>query len=116
MTANGTGRKPESDRDTTVGALVHVAGLFFGLFALALVYLVADDEFAKANAANALNWHVPLSLVAVVAVGIGIGVSELAGVAIAILVAIATICFALIASVKAHRGRAWEYPIVPQLI
>jgi uncharacterized membrane protein len=116
MTANATGRKSSPDQNTTIAALVHVAGLFFGFFAIAFVYLVTDDAFAKSNAANALNWHLPLSLIAVIVVIIGITVSELAGVAMAIIIAMATICVALVASMKAYRGRAWKYPIVPQLI
>ncbi|WP_083867293.1 DUF4870 domain-containing protein [Natrialba taiwanensis] len=116
MTANVTGRKSNSNQDTTIAALVHISGLFFGFFAIVFVYLVSDDEFAKANAANALNWHVPISLMAILVVIIGIGVSELAGVAIAIIIAMATICFALIASMKAYQGREWKYPIVPQII
>lgn len=116
MTANVTGRKSNSNQDTTIAALVHIVGLFFGLFALVLIYLVSDDEFAKANAANALNWHGPISLMAILVVIIGLGVSELAGVAIAIILVMATICFALIASKKAYQGQAWKYPIVPQII
>ncbi len=116
MTANVTGKKRNSTRNTTTAALVHIAGLFFGFFAIAFVYLATDDEFAKTNAANALNWHLPLSLIAILVGMIGLGVSELAGVAIAITIAIATICVALIASTKAYKGQAWKYPLVPQLI
>jgi uncharacterized membrane protein len=116
MTTNVAGKKRNSNQDTTTAALVHVAGLLFGFFAVAFVYLLSDDEFTKVNAANALNWHVPISLVAVLVAIVGIGASELAGVALAILIAVATICLALTASLKAYQGQAWKYPIVPQLI
>jgi uncharacterized membrane protein len=116
MTATVTGRESNSNQNTTIAALVHVAGLFFGFFAIAFVYLATDDEFTKVNAANALNWHVPLSLIALLVVIIGITVSEPAGVAIAMILALATICFGLIASMKAYRGRAWKYPIAPEII
>ena len=116
MTANVTERKSHSNQNTTIAALVHIAGLLFGFFALALVYLASDNEFTKSNAANALNWHIPISLVAILVAMIGLGVSELVGVAIALLIATATICFAVIACIKAYEGQAWQYPIVPQLI
>lgn len=116
MTANGTQPKRDSNQDTTTAALVHIAGLLFGFFAISFVYLASDDAFIKENAANALNWHVPLSLVAILVAVIGIGVSEIAGLAIAMIIAIATIGFALIASMNAYQGRAWKYPIVPQMI
>lgn len=116
MTANVTQAKSNSNRETSAAALVHIVGLFFGFFAISFVYLASDEGFVKENAANALNWHVPLSLLAVLVVVIGIGVSEIAGVAISILIAVTTICFALVASVNAYRGRAWNYPVVPQMI
>ncbi|MDS0260966.1 DUF4870 domain-containing protein [Haloarcula sp. S1CR25-12] len=116
MTANSTGRRNSPNQNTTIAALVHVAGLFFGFVAIAFAYLVTDDEFTKANAANALNWHVPVALIAVPVAVIGVVVSETAGVAIAMIIAIGTICFALIASMKAYRGRAWKYPLVPSVI
>lgn len=116
MTTEFDDRRQEEQRDTTVATLVHVAGLCFGFFALAFVYLVTDDEFTRENAANALNWHIPVSLAAIVVVGIGIWVNEVAGVVLAVTVAVVTIVVALTASLAAYRGRAWEYPVVPQLI
>lgn len=116
MTAGVTKRDGNGSRNTTVAALVHISGLLFGFFALVFVYLVSNDQFIRENAANALSWHVPASLVAVLVVVVGIGVSEIAGVALAMAVSVATVCFALIASTRAYQGRAWTYPIVPQLV
>ncbi|WP_434531484.1 DUF4870 domain-containing protein (plasmid) [Haloarcula sp. NS06] len=116
MTASATGKESNRNQNTAIAALVHIAGLLFGFFAIAFVYLVSDDNFIKANAANALNWHVPMSLVAVFVAITGIVVGELIGVALAILIAVATICFALIASMKAYQGQAWKYPIFYQMI
>ncbi len=96
--------------------LVHIAGLFFGFFALVFVYLASNDDFTKKNAANALNWHLPMSVVAIVVVMLGVWVSEPAGLAMGVSIAIATVCFSLIAGVKAYRGHAWKYPVVPQLL
>jgi len=103
-------------QDTTISSLVHIAGIFFGFIVITLIYFVSKDEFTKENAANALNWHIPMSLAAIVVVLVGIGVSEVAGLAMAISIAIATVCFALVASMKAYQGRAWKYPIVPEFI
>jgi uncharacterized membrane protein len=116
MTANSTESKSDRNQNTTVAALVHIAGLLFGFIAIAFVYLSTDDEFIRENAMNALNWHVPVSLLAIVVVVLGIVVSETAGVALAVTIGIITVCVALIASMKARHGRAWKYPVVPQLL
>jgi Chloroplast import component protein (Tic20). len=84
--------------------------------AIAFVYLATDDDFIRKNAMNALHWHVPVSVIAIVVVVFGVVVSEIAGVALAVTLAIATICAALIASMKARNGRAWKYPVVSQLL
>jgi uncharacterized Tic20 family protein len=105
-----------SDQSTVVAAIVHVVGTLFGFVGVTLLYLVTEDVFTKQNAANALNWHVPVSLASIPVVLVGLGVSELAGVALAVTLAGATICFALVATVRAYRGDAWEYPLAPRLV
>lgn len=115
-TINADDGQPSESRDTSVATLVHIAGLFFGFFAIAIIYFTANDTFTRENAANALNWHIPLSLVAILVVLVGIGVNQLVGVVMAMGIVITTICFALIASVKARQDKAWEYPIVPNLV
>ncbi|WP_175507142.1 DUF4870 domain-containing protein [Halostagnicola kamekurae] len=112
---NTDNTQPGDTRDTTLAAFVHIAALFFGFFIIALVYFASDDSFARENAANALNWHIPLSLVAILVVFIGLVVNQFAGVVMAVGIGIATVCVALIASVKARQGKAWKYPIVPNL-
>ncbi len=113
MSSNDT---PPHDRDTDAAALVHIVGTLFGFVGVTLMYLLTDDRFTKQNAANALNWHVPVSLAAIVVVLIGLGVNELAGVAMAVTLAGATILFALIAALRAYRGDAWEYPLAPRFV
>ena len=109
------GRKSK-DQDTTISMFAHISGLFFGFFPIALIYLASEDEFTKENAANALNWHIPMSLAAILVALVGVGVSEVAGLAMALSIVIATVCFALIASLRAYQGQAWKYPIIPKLI
>lgn len=116
MTSNATGSKSDHNQNTTVAALVHIAGLLFGFIAIAFVYLATDDDFIQENAMNALQWHVPVSLIAIVVAFLGVVMSEVAGVTLAVTIAIATICAALIASMKARNGRAWKYPVVSQLL
>lgn len=116
MTLNATGSKNDHDQSTSVAALVHIAGLLFGFIAIAFVYLATDDDFIRENAMNALHWHVPVSLIAIVVAVLGVVMSEVAGIALAVTLGVATICVALIATIKARNGQAWKYPVVSQLL
>lgn len=102
--------------NTLIAPLVHAIGILFGVFGVAFVYVVSDDVFVEENARNALNWHIPVSLFAIGIPLVGVLISELVGVALAVSIALATVCFGLLASTKAYRGEAWQYPIVPQLL
>jgi len=104
------------DKDTEVATIVHIAGVLFGFFAPMLVYLLSEDEFVEKNALNALNWHIPVSIAGILVALVGIGVSETIGVYVAVTLGVATVGFATVASVKAHQGHAWEYPIVPRFV
>jgi len=45
-----------SEQDTGLAIVAHIAGFVTSILGLLLIYLLADDAFAKRNAANALNW------------------------------------------------------------
>lgn len=47
-----------SGQRTILGVLVHLIGLIFGFIGAGVVYLLANDEFTKSNARNAVNWQV----------------------------------------------------------
>lgn len=116
------GSPPDANRTTIAGILVHVLGMFFGFVGAGLVYLVSTAPFTRANAQNAVNWHVfafGMGLVAVVlAFGLGAisDVFVIIGAAIGVTVAFLNIIFCLWATVKAIRGDEWEYPLAPTVI
>lgn len=115
-TANQNSENRTEGQDTGIATLVHLAGLLFGVAAVAFIYLVSEDEFVRDNATNALNWHIPVSILGILTAVVGIGVSEPVGVAMAMVLAVATVCFAVVAGVKAYRGTAWRYPVSPRLV
>lgn len=123
------------------GILVHGIALFTGFIGAGLVYVVSDNEFTKANARNALNWHVSVFALFLVALTLfilgaddvtiltyefdailpeplGLIVFLIGAVvlAIAILAAFLTIVFALIATGKAIAGTAWGYPFARSFV
>ncbi|QLH81363.1 DUF4870 domain-containing protein [Halosimplex pelagicum] len=118
------------------GVFVHFLGLLTGFLGPAVVYAVSDHEFTRANARQALNWHITvfvLSIVAVPTFFLGADTITVAGeprelsllpapldtvfgivgAVLLILTAIAmllTFVYAIVATVKAIFGSVWEYP------
>lgn len=124
------------------GIFVHPLALFTGIFGAGLVYLISSHEFTRANARNALNWHLSiliLSILAFVTFFLGAdqmtiggdavqwsplpapvdGIVGLLGAALLFAAGFAwllTVVFALIAMFKAIFGAAWEYPLSRDLV
>lgn len=124
------------------GIFVHPLALLTGGLAAILLYLVSGHEFTKANARNAINWY--LSVLVLFVVGFGLfflGADELEiggetmewailpepfGLIVALVGAVlvigviismlATWIFAIVATIKAIFGTAWEYPLARSFI
>lgn len=124
---------------TLSGILVHLVLWIplFGLLTAALMYLISDHPFTRANVANAVNWHLSVLALAVISLGlfflsadeVEIGdevyewailpeplatVASLASFGLVLLLmfaTFATIVFSLVAFVKAIFGTAWRYPL-----
>lgn len=87
-----------------------------------LAYLLAHGDFTRANAWNALNWHVFVLSVGVVALGIAFGLGSvpesfvIVGAAVGVGIVLLNFVCCLVAAVKAARGTAWGYPLAPGLV
>ena len=102
---------PASDRD--MAAVTHILGLFTGLLGTLLIYAVTDDPFVKQNAANATNWQIMVIIYSIVSLVL---IFLLVGFILLPALVLADFAFALIATIKATNGEAWEYPITPGLL
>lgn len=122
-----------------VGILVHLVTFLasivpLGFVVSGVVYLLSRNEFTKANARNAFNWYlfVTITVVTFVAVffaAVAIDSLALPGVvefvillpvflfalAVTLLFPITLVC-CLIATGKAIFGTAWEYPLAPDFV
>ncbi len=102
-----------TDGNTTMAAITHLLALFTWLIGPLVVLLVTDDEFVKANARNAINWQIWLtvySLVAAVLILAGIGLLLLP------LLGLLDTVFVIVAAVKAADGEVWSYPLTIDLL
>jgi len=100
-------KTPSSSDSTTIAALAHVLGLFTWILGPVVVYLIAEDDFVKKNAANALNWQVSLTIYLFVS---AVLVFLLIGIALLFLLSILNLVFCVIATIKSAEEEAWEYP------
>ena len=98
----------DSSQDTGLAVVAHIAGLVTSILGPLLIYLLADDEFAKRNAANALNWQIMVVIYGTIA---GILALVVIGFALIPLVLLLNFLFCVIAAIKASNGEAWSYPL-----
>ena len=95
--------------DTTLAVLAHLSFFAFGIIAPLVIYLVKKDEspFTRHHAAEALNFHITVSLAAIVS---AILIIVLIGVLLLAVVLIAGGVLAVIAALAAGRREAYRYP------
>ncbi|MCU4742772.1 DUF4870 domain-containing protein [Halobacteria archaeon AArc-m2/3/4] len=130
------------DERSVTGIVVHpLAFLTGGLLAIP-IYLVSSHEYTRANARNALNWYLSVVLLTVVSFTVFfLGADEMTvggepvewsllpepfhtivgfvGILLllpTILAWMATLLFAVVATIKAIFGTAWEYPFARRLV
>ncbi len=99
MTENG---------DTGMAMLSHILALFAGFLAPLVIYLLTDDEFAKENATNSLNWQITVTIAGLISAVLTVVFIGLLFIPILILL---DIVFVVLATVKASNGEAWDYPL-----
>lgn len=99
--------------DTGMAALSHVLALFTGFLGPLIIYLATDDDFAKENARNALNFQIILFIGFFIS---GILTLVLIGLLLLPILLIVDLVFCILAALKAKDGEAWKYPLTPDLI
>ncbi|MFC7141004.1 DUF4870 domain-containing protein [Halosimplex aquaticum] len=119
------------------GIAVHLLAFPTGIFGAGLVYLLASHEFTRANARNALNWHLSLTVLLIATLVVFfLGADEIevsggatiealslpaplnalfsvAAIVLGLSLGIAVLLnfvFAVVATAKAIFGTAWKYP------
>ena len=97
-----------SEQDTGLAIVAHIAGFVTSILGPLLIYLLADDEFAKRNAANALNWQLMVVIYGIIA-----GALVLVGIGFLLipLVLLLNLVFCVLAAIKASNGETWSYPL-----
>jgi len=133
---------------SVLGIFIHPITLFTGFFGVGIVvatavYVLSSHQFTRANARNALNWHLSVFLIALLGVILFVlGADEgtaatnavvslpilpeplatLSAVIGGILLflggvgGLLTIVFSIAATFKAVFGSAWPYPFAPDLL
>lgn len=99
--------------DTGIAALAHILGLLTWVVGPLVIYLSTDDEFAKENAANALNWQIMFTIYFTIS---AVLVIVLIGFLLMPLLGLLDLIFCILAAVKATDGEAWEYPLTPNIV
>jgi uncharacterized Tic20 family protein len=97
-----------STNDTGIAIVAHISGFVTSIIGPLIIYLLVDDEFAKRNAANALNWQIMVIIYGTIA---GLLAFVAIGFAIIPLILLLNLVFCLIATVKASKGETWSYPL-----
>jgi len=100
-------------QDTGLAVVAHIAGFVTSILGPLVIYLLADDEFAKRNAANALNWQIMVIIYGTVA-----GMLALVAIGFVLIpvILLLNFVFCVIAAVKASNGETWSYPITYNLL
>lgn len=104
-----------TSEDTTWGILVHLSYFVAGILAPLVVYLVKKDSspFVRAHAAEALNFHLTLTLAAIVS---AILVIVIIGFFLLLAVFVVGAVFAVLAAVAAGRGQEYRYPMTIRFV
>lgn len=99
-------------QDTTLAVIVHLITYFTSFIGPLIIYFVSEDEFAKKNAATALNWQISFFIYSIVSVAIML---TIVGILIALpallVLAALNFVFPIIAAIKANESVLWNYPL-----
>lgn len=95
--------------------LGHLSYFVLGLIAPLVIYLVKKDSspFVRQHAAEALNFHLTLTVAAVVS---ALLVLVLIGVFLLLALLVAGAVFAVVAAVAAGKGQTYRYPMTIRFV
>lgn len=125
--ATGTG----TTDDTGFAVITHLIALFTGILGALLVVVVIDDEFVDENARNALNWQIALLIYilgtitlfaalfffsAILELEVLGMLAIIVGFLVVFILSMLDLVFCIIAAIKANEGKAWKYPITPDIV
>ena len=106
--------QPTSD-DTTIAALTHIGGIFFGFIPSLIVWLIYKDKspFVADQALEALNFQITMAIAAFACIILMIIVI---GFFLIYVLGIVNLVLCIIAAVKAASGEQFRYPFALRLI
>lgn len=108
------------DERSLLGIFVHPIALIpFGLPLVVAAYFVSSHPFTRANARNALNWHLTFLGLLLLFLPLAFFVWDGFVLPAAVVVLVGgplTWLFCIVATAKAIFGSAWEYPLAPELL
>ncbi|MFC7185776.1 DUF4870 domain-containing protein [Halorubrum yunnanense] len=101
--------------DTTLAALAHASALVASFLGPLLFLVLADDddELARRNAKNSLNFQIVVFVALVVA---GLLSFVFIGILLLPLIGVIDVVLVLIATVRANDGQVYAYPYTPDII
>jgi uncharacterized protein len=88
--------------------IAHILGLFTSFVGSLIIYLVAEDSFAKENAKEALNWQISMIIYVIIS---AILIIVLIGIALLVILGILNLVFCIYAAIKASDNVTWKYPL-----
>ena len=108
------GWQPQAE-DTTWAVLAHLSIFAFALLAPLVIYLVKKDEspFTRHHAAEALNFHITLTIAAIVSV---ILIFVVVGIFLLLALVIAGPVLGIIAAIAASRRQPYRYPLTIRFV
>lgn len=100
-------------QDTTLAVLAHLLPLVTWVLGPLAVYFVAEDEFTRESARNAINWQIMFTIYILISFAL---VFLLVGFVLLPLVGLLDTVFCIVAAVKAYEGQTWKYPLTPDIV
>jgi len=98
---------------TGMAALAHALGIITGFVGALIIYLVAEDEFSKDQAKEALNFQITITIAYIVG---GILTFILIGMLVIWAAGIVSLIFSIIGAITANKGEKYRYPFAIRLI
>ncbi len=97
----------KDDSGKALAVIAHILGLFTSFVGSLIIYLVAEDSFAKENAKEALNWQISLVIYTIVS---AILIIVVIGIVLLVILGILNIVLCIYAAIKASDNETWKYP------
>lgn len=104
--------EPTAGSERTLAAIAHLLGLVTWIFGPLVVLIVTEEAFVEENAKNALIWQLMLTLYMLVS---AILVLVVVGLLFLLVLGVLDLAFCIIAAIKASEGKAWQYPLTPNV-